>query len=126
MRSMIVSTPGGGSSSSVSPHWRSSRRRVVASSPSGICTAHTPRSVQAMPHRPIAVSNKAKPSGLRRGVDMSGLDLQRHFVAAQERECKRRIVAKEDRSAFGFTAALGENLTQGGQMGVEVAPAERA
>jgi hypothetical protein len=39
----------------------SSRVRVASSLRSGNCTAHTPRALQAMPQRPIAVSNSVKP-----------------------------------------------------------------
>src|SRR5882724_9096392 len=37
------------------------RARVSASPASGSCTPATPRSLQEMPHRPIAVSKSAKP-----------------------------------------------------------------
>src|SRR5690606_4743228 len=61
MPSIARSTAGGGGASTASGKQRPMRSRVLAADASGSCTPTTPRSPQAMPQAPIAVSNKAKP-----------------------------------------------------------------
>ena len=62
MSSMTVCTSGGGGPGAVVADRRARRRPVRASSRSGSCTPLIPPGLQEIPHRPMAVSNKAKPS----------------------------------------------------------------
>ena len=61
MPSIARTTAGGGGASIASGKRRRMRASVLASDASGSWTPTTPRSPQAMPQRPIAVSNSAKP-----------------------------------------------------------------
>src|SRR5262249_39051830 len=61
MPSIAAWTLGGGSASSAKSHRARNRARVVSSDAVGSWTAAMPRSAQAIPQRPMAVSNSASP-----------------------------------------------------------------
>src|SRR6516225_6381691 len=100
MRSMARRTSGGGMPSPAVGNRCSIRARVCCSSASGSCRPAMPRSPQATPHRPIAVSKSAKPwavmlSPLRRYGDTGNFRVDRAQVVAARKIEGLPVVAAE-------------------------------